>query len=222
MKRRRGDGLAVAAILVGATLAWAGTSMALTWVSARAAGALFQSVVLAANAVSVMAGAAAADAEWMDPYDADVDGVAFRATSKNGGFRVHGDYGGRLSLENESVRLLVRETLIGNSLDYGPAEARVSGVRLSLAERTSEGLRVVRRGTMHVLREDLGADHGWRLAEVVLELEGASEHETVDRWLLIEHQIVEPGQSGTDARWVDAYVSQEPLWVLFGWAEDGC
>lgn len=223
MKRWRGDGPAAVAILVGAALAWIGTSMALTWVSARAAGAVFESVVVAANVAALAAGVAAVEVEEVVTEPAPVyEGVAFRASSLNSGFSVQGDYGGRLTREGETLRLHVPQALIRNSAVYGVGEARLAGIRLSLAEGTSSGWNVVRQGKLHMIRDDLlSGDELW-LTDLVLELNGVSESEAMDRWLVIEHELVDVEGAKMRRSWTYAHAPQEILAILFGWEEDGC
>jgi hypothetical protein len=209
MKRWRGDGLAAVAILVGAALAWFGTSMALA---------------------SVAAGVAAMEAEPVERVEVEQvmasnpagDGVAFRASSLNSGFSVQGDYGGRLTREGETLRLHIPQAMIRNSAVYGVGEARLAGIRLSLANGTASGWNIVRKGELHLIRDELQAGEALWLTDLVLEIEGVSEHEAMDRWLVIEHQLVEVDGSGTHVTRTYAHAPHELLALLFGWEEDGC
>ena len=231
---RRGDGLAVAAMVLGGFAAWTATFAAVDYASRAAGRAALGSITALATVARAVAETAAAqeggvaegstaEAAGPGPVAALVrEGVSFRAASLGSADLIQGDYGGRLTHDGDGFRLTIPVAEIRFPGMAGGPPARLGGISLSLVEYTSSGTRVVRRGKVHPVRQTIQPGGSLWLDDVVLELEGVSEFDAMlQRWLVIEHHAVGPWshQEAIGRMWAPA--SAGILVDLFGWEEYG-
>lgn len=231
MRRGRGDGVSLAAVLLGAGLAWAGTAWTVAWAAERAAAEAAGAVVAALRVLEAAAGAETSGApaptghsagEAVRPPDPPSEGVAFRASSLGGGFVVQGDYAGWAEWAAGTLRVRVSRARVTRPWGFEGAPYRLVGVRLSLAEATDDGWRFVRRGELHPVEVPMGEGDGVGLDSMALDLDLQPE-EAGGRWLVIEHELATMGDAAEKRSWTYAHAPMELLSLLFELAEyTGC
>jgi hypothetical protein len=149
------------------------------------------------------------------------DGVAFHASNLGGGWSLEGDYGGYLTLEGPDLRVEL-SSAIARAAWIGSEEAHVIGVRLALAEDTSEGWRIVETGPLLTLNRSVRPGEDLQLAGQTLTIPDVSESELVGRWLVVVHELRASGADGWTIAWTYAHADPELLPRLMGWVEEGC
>ncbi len=149
------------------------------------------------------------------------DGVAFHASNLGGGWSVEGDYGGYLTREGPDLRVELSAARI-RAAWVGAEDPHLRGVRLALAEDTSEGWHIVETGPLLPLNQIVHTGEDLQLAGQTLTLPDISESELVGRWLVVVHELISTSPDAWTPAWTHAHADRELLPRLMGWVEDGC
>lgn len=206
--RGSGDPTAVVAIIVGTALA--------VWLLPSAVASTHEAEPASRGAM-VASETAAPEVELM----ASAGGVAFYASSLDGGWGLEGDYGGRLSFDGQNLRVVLSSAFARAAATGGDAP-HLQGIRLALAEETAQGWRIVSEGPMHRLDRALQEGETLDLRGMSLVLPDLVESELADRWLVIVHELREDGPAGWSTAWTYTHADRELIPRLMGWVEDGC
>lgn len=147
----------------------------------------------------------------------------FSANSLRTGFSVQGTYVGHMYLTIDGALLdLSRASAVSTGRSAGTT---LTGIRLSLAERTdSGGWRFVERGELYPVGVDMSGTTRWvKWGGMQIELKGAPYYELGDgRWFVIEHELWVDDSAGGHKAWTYAHGDPDFNEHLLATLEDGC